>query len=128
MQDYLLEREIKTPLIDAKASGEMRMEGICIPEDVTRLFAPFFTWLEQYTESPAEKTVMNVKLDYYNTSTASILLKVFRQLAKVKSAGKSVVINWIYEEDDEENMESGYGYAASLDIEFNVILFNEEHS
>ncbi|HLP12706.1 MAG TPA: DUF1987 domain-containing protein [Flavobacteriales bacterium] len=123
MQNYLLESSPKSPLIDARPTGEILIDGICIPEDVQKLFEPFITWLNEYCKSPANKTVLTVKLAYFNTSTAAVLLAVFRILAKLKLMGNEAVINWYFEEGDLEIEDSGHDYAGLIDTEFNVLSY-----
>lgn len=121
MENYFLERTHKTPLISANISGDIRIEGICIPENVQQDFLPFMGWLNAYIQSPSEKTTLTVQLDYFNTSTAAILLNIFRTITKIKTDGKEVMINWFHEDDDMEIMESGHDFASIIDIEFKVL-------
>lgn len=112
-------------MISADPSGEFTIEGICIPENVQSDFKEFFNWLNEYMKTPADRTVMNVKLDYFNTSTAAILLNIFRTISALKEKGKDVAVNWYYEEDDMEIEESGHDYASIISIEFNVLPFTK---
>lgn len=123
MENYFLDRTHKTPLLTANAAGEIRIEGICIPENVQADFTGFMTWISEYLKSPADKTTLTVKLDYFNTSTAAILLNIFRTMSKIKAMGKAVVINWHFEDDDLEIKESGHDFATIVDVEFNVLPF-----
>ena len=48
-------------------------------------------------------TILNIQLEYYNSSSSACLLSVFKKLEKFnKGKGSPVTINWIYEENDED--------------------------
>jgi hypothetical protein len=125
VENYFLERTHKTPQLTANTAGEITIEGICIPENVQADFSPFMNWINEYLKSPAERTTLSVQLDYFNTSTAAILLNLFRTMSKIKAMGKAVVINWYFEDDDLEIKESGHDFASIVDVEFNVQPFTK---
>jgi hypothetical protein len=123
VQPYFIDRTPKSPLIDAHPTGEILIEGICIPEDVHQHFQEFINWLNEYCKTPAKKTVLVIKLAYFNTTTAAVLLVVFRSVAKLKLIGYDVVINWYHEEGDLEIEDSGHDYAGIIDADFNVLSY-----
>ena len=125
MKDYVLERTPKTPKIQASAKGEILIEGISIPEDVSKHFEDFMIWLNEYCKTPSDKTVLNIKLAYFNTSSAALLLNIFKSLLKLKSPDKQVIINWFFEKGDVEIEESGYDFASLINLEFNVICYEK---
>lgn len=121
MKDLVIERSAKNPLVTAKMGGTIELVGICVPEDGAVLFAPLRVWLEEYGKKPAPKTEFIVRLDYFNTSTANILLHLFRMLETIHKNGNAVEIKWFYEKGDGEIEESGKDYKAILACPFNMI-------
>jgi hypothetical protein len=125
MENYIVEKTVKTPRIMAQKTGAISIEGICISENVFQDLGGLVKWVEDYIEMPADQTTVDVRLDYYNTSTAAVLRDMFKTLHTLKSKGKNVVVNWYYDEEDSDNEESGYHYASIIDVEFNVIPYTK---
>lgn len=125
MEDLLIEKTVKTPYIKATASGTIDLKGISVPEDSFEFYEPLKVWLDQYQLSPSKNTVINVNLDYFNTSSARILLNLFRLLELIHKKGNDVTINWFFEHDDIEMEEAGNDYKALLICNFNSIAIKE---
>jgi hypothetical protein len=78
-------------------------------------------WLEEYAKGPLEKTIVNVQLEYFNTSSSKCILDVFKKLEAISKAKHDVVINWYYEEDDEDMLEAGEDYESIIRVPFKMI-------
>ena len=46
---------------------------------------------------------------------------LFKKLEAIHKTGKEVVINWYYEEDDEDMLEAGEDYQAIIKVPFKMI-------
>jgi hypothetical protein len=44
--------------------------GNSLPEDVNTFYQPILDWIDKYVENPNEKTEINMRFDYYNTSSS----------------------------------------------------------
>ena len=113
----------KTPTITMNAeSGVIDIKGRSIPENSIEFYKPIVDWLEEYAKTPASKTVVNVQLEYFNTSSSKCLLDVFRRLETINLSGKSSVkVSWFYDVDDEDMMEAGEDYSALVKIPFEMM-------
>jgi hypothetical protein len=114
----------KTPTVDMNVeSGVIEIKGRSIPENSIDFYRPVVEWLDKYAESPAPETKVNIQLEYFNTSSSKCILDVFKKLEHVfkKNGDKGVVINWFYEEDDEDMLEAGEDYQSILKIPFKMI-------
>jgi hypothetical protein len=114
----------KTPTVDMNVeSGIIEIKGRSIPENSIDFYRPVVEWLDKYAESPAPETKVNIQLEYFNTSSSKCILDVFKKLEQVfkKNGDKGVVINWYYEEDDEDMLEAGEDYQSILKIPFKMI-------
>jgi len=117
----------KTPYIkfDPK-NGVLEMTGRSIPENAVEFYKPLVEWLDKYSQNPNEKTVVNVQLEYFNTSSSKCILDVFKKLEDInKKDDKEVIINWYYEEDDEDMLEAGEDYQSILKIPFKMLEIEE---
>ena len=84
---------------------------------------PQVEFIESYSESPNSSTVLNVQLEYFNTSSSKCILDVFKKLESV--TGSEVSVKWYYEEDDEDMLEAGEDYEAIIDLPFEMIEVEE---
>jgi len=127
MENLTIEPSVKTPKVDFQtASGILEVEGRSIPENSTEFYRQIFEWLDAYIESPSGNTVFNFKLEYFNTSSSKCILDVLRKLEKIHKNGKSVVVKWFYEEDDEDMMEAGENYQRIVSVPIELELLEEE--
>lgn len=116
-----IESTSKTPSIKADSSGIIELSGISVPEDGIKFFLPLKNWIDGYATSPAPRTICKVNLDYFNTSSAKVLLTIFRLLEKIKKEGNEVKVIWTYEENDSEIEEAGQDFANLIDIPFEFV-------
>lgn len=123
MKNYSIGSTEKTPHIELNQNtGNIEIRGKSIPEDSYRFFEPLTIWLDEYVKNPAPQTEMKVALEYFNTSSAKVLLEVFKQLNLLNKAGKSAVrISWIYESDDEDMLEAGKDYQGTIEVPVNFV-------
>jgi hypothetical protein len=127
MEELNIEGTPKTPEIRFDfSSGEILIKGRSIPENSIEFYKPLVDSLENYAESPKENTIVNIQLEYFNTSSSKCILDVFKKLEKINTNSNKVVINWYYEEDDEDMLEAGEDYEAIINIPFKMIEVEEE--
>ena len=114
MNEFTQEATHKTPEIKGNIQeGKLAIKGKSIPEDARDFYLPFRNWLLSFVKTEAERIEVDVDLEYFNTSSSSILLDVFKHLRKT-SEQKPVAITWIYEEDDMEMEEVGQDYKLMI--------------
>lgn len=123
MESIKLEGTPKTPTVEFSAeNGVLLLKGRSIPENSIEFYKPLIDWIENYSACAGSKTVLNVQLEYFNTSSSKCLLDVFKKLERISDP---VAINWYYEEDDEDMLEAGEDYDAIIDIPFKMIEVEE---
>jgi hypothetical protein len=122
MEPIIFEGTPKTPSVrfDAK-QGIVEIKGRSIPENSIEFYKPLVDWLEQYAGIPAPKTTVNIHLEYFNTSSSKCILDVFKKLEVIHKAKNEVIVNWYYEEDDEDMLEAGEDYESIIRIPFKMI-------
>ncbi len=102
-------------------NGVIEIKGRSIPENSVEFYKPLIDWLESYSALGGKSTTTNVQLEYFNTSSSKCLLDIFKKLEFLYRKGTTVVINWYYEEDDEDMYEAGEDYATILNVPINLI-------
>jgi hypothetical protein len=126
MENLTIEGTPKTPTIKFNPEdGKLLIQGRSIPENSIEFYKPLVDSLEGYSSSPKAKTHVDIVLEYFNTSSSKCILDVFKKLEKINSDGSEVIINWHYEEDDEDMLEAGEDYQAIINIPFKMIEIEE---
>lgn len=120
MNNYTLIPSPKTPRINFSGDGLLEISGRSIPENSVDFYKPALSWMENYIEQPASETKLVVKLEYFNTSTSKCLIEMFRKLETITEKS-AVKIEWHYEEEDEDMMESGKDFQHILKVPLELI-------
>ena len=114
-----------TPKIILDADNKiMEISGRSLPEDVAAFYEPVLNWLNEYSENPSDKTVLNFKLTYFNTASSKLLLDILMKLEEMHENGNNVLIRWHYPEDDEDMEEAGEEYADIVDVPFEQVSYS----
>lgn len=125
IKDIIIDGTPNTPTVRLiSTEGKIELIGRSIPENPYDFYKPVKKWLDEYSLSPSKLTVVNVKLEYFNTSSSKLLLTFFKTLEEMNSNGTKIEINWYFEENDEDMQEAGEDYNAIIKIPFNIIQVN----
>lgn len=115
---------ITTPkvFLDADA-GVIRIEGRSIPENVMDFYQPLLNWIDEYVKNPQDVTEVHLQLEYFNTSSSKRLFDLMRKIEAIAiELKKKAIINWYYEEDDEDIYFAGSDYKVLIKkVDFNLI-------
>ncbi len=126
MEPIKIEGTPKTPTVKFdKSEGVFEIKGRSIPENSVEFYKPLVDWLDNYKEDPLPKTEVNIRLEYFNTSSSKCILDVFKKLEAIHKAKNEVVVNWYYEEDDEDMLEAGEDYESIIRVPFKMIEIAE---
>ena len=126
MNSLIIEGSSKTPSIEFDPNeGRFKISGRSIPENSLDYYKPILEWLDSYSSNPKELTQLEVRLEYFNTSSSKCFLDVFKKLESIHKRGKKVAINWYYELDDEDMLEAGEDYQSIIKIPFTMIELDE---
>ncbi|GAJ23667.1 unnamed protein product, partial [marine sediment metagenome] len=89
-----------TPNVILDAENEIfEISGRSLPEDVTVFYDPVLNWLNEYTETPNDKTIFSFKLVYFNTASSKLILDILMKLEEMHEAGKEVLVKWHFPDD-----------------------------
>ncbi|HPD95415.1 MAG: DUF1987 domain-containing protein [Bacteroidales bacterium] len=104
-------------------NNNFEISGKSLPEDVKEFYNPILRWFKTYSETPNDKTTLKMKMDYFNTASSKMILELFELLDEMHGSGKSVEVEWYYQEDDEDMMDAGTDYADMLEFPFNLFSY-----
>jgi len=117
-----IEGTSKTPtVVFDSQEGVLELKGRSIPENSIEFYKPIVDSLNDYSDGPKESTKVNIQLEYFNTSSSKCILDLFKKLESIHKGGNEVIINWFYEEDDEDMLEAGEDYQAIINVPFKMI-------
>ena len=109
-----IKESIKTPAIKGDSiEGTLSIKGKSLPEDARVFYEPLMIWFNEFTKSHPNEINVDLDIEYYNTSSSSILFKILDSLKKLSSESK-MTINWHFEEDDIEMEEIGVDFQNIL--------------
>ena len=110
MTDLIIQGTESLPFVSFSTNGELKITGRALPEDAAKFFAPLHAWIADFS---ADEVQLEINLDYFNTSVSKQLLDFFKTIEK-NPANKSIQLKWMYEDGDEEMLESGELYKELL--------------
>jgi len=127
MEKYAVTAQDVTPEMQLDpVSGYMQITGTSIPENSEEVYRPVLEWLVNYSEKPANQTLLDVRLDYFNTSSSKFLLEIMRLLKSIQDKGEKVQIRWFYYDDDPDMLESGQDFMDIVEIEIEMVKIEEK--
>jgi SiaC family regulatory phosphoprotein len=123
MENIILQPTPKTPSVKLDAqTGMVEIKGRSIPENSLEFYKPLIEWVEKYSADSQSETNVHIQLEYFNTSSSKCLLDFFKRLETINN---KVIINWYYEQDDEDMLEAGEDYEAIINVPFKMIEVEE---
>jgi hypothetical protein len=121
MNSLRIELTDETPqVILDPASNVFEFSGKSLPEDVMTFYGPVLNWLDAYSASPNDTTVVDFKMVYFNTASSKMILDILFKLEELTKGGKGVTVRWHFQEDDEDMKEAGEEYGDLVEIPFEL--------
>jgi len=127
MKDILIpgNNVVKTPLVDFKTTGQLRIEGSSFSENPLEFYEPLVQWLNELKKDPPKNITMTIKLEYFNTSSSKLILYMFKSLESMHLSKQSEVsIVWKYNKIDQDMLESGKDYQSIINIPFEMVEYS----
>jgi hypothetical protein len=121
MNEFKIQSTATTPEVIFNPGGAFKIKGRSIHENIMEFFKPLNKWLDDYIKAPADVTCVDICLEYFNSATAKMLIKILQKITEVQFRHKKFLINWYYEEGDEDVLEKGEYFSSVLKIPFNFI-------
>lgn len=129
MENWNVAATKQTPAIGFDATTHiLTITGESYPENIADLSLSLFNWLHQYlAESTQQTFTLNIELIYFNSSSSKMLLDLFARLeTEAEQQQRTIVINWIYDEENESALEYGEEFKEDLSyLTFNLVQKQE---
>ncbi|MBL4716023.1 MAG: DUF1987 domain-containing protein [Bacteroidia bacterium] len=122
MNRLVVEQTLQSPKIDFDPdTGILELKGKSIPDRTVDFYSPVMNWIVEYVKNPASTTTCNFVLEYYNSRTKKYLIEMMKAVNKLTDQGKELIVNWYYEEGDEDVQETGQMFKDLLRMDINII-------
>jgi hypothetical protein len=122
MKQLILDKTQDTPeVVLNKEDGVFNFSGISIPENTKDFYTPIFNWIDEYVKNPNEETIVNFNMVYFNTSSTKSILDILLKFRTVVKNNKMLIINWYFQEEDEDMYDAGVGFSKMTHVNFNYI-------
>ena len=121
---HILPTEDEPEILLDKNNNIIRFAGKSMPEDPGKVFTPVMNWVSEYVKSPNPSTIIEFKMDYYNSSTARFFVEMLELFEDIQSKGMDVKILWYYHADDVVIQERGEDLEAVISLPFEFIKFD----
>jgi len=109
-------------LVD-EANNYMRMEGRSFHESVVESFRDINNWLDGYLQTDFGTFTFDCEMNYFNSSTAKLLLNLIMKMDNHVGASKNIIVNWITTTSNEIVMECGEDFQEDVNkLEFNLVI------
>lgn len=114
-----------TPEVILNPEGIIKIRGRSMIRTLTEFYTPIENWIDLYICNPADLTCVDFYLEYFNSTDSAIFISILRKIAYVKLKNKKLIVNWYYEEGDDDILEQGEYISTVLDIPFNFIKIDD---
>ncbi len=129
MENLVIEATKSSPYVRFDASaGVLVLKGKSYPENAAKFFAPIFSWLREFLDSSTLPQVeVEMEMTYFNSSSSKALMNFLELLEGAACAGKPVVVNWRYHEENDTALEAGEEFKDEVPtVTFNFIEISAE--
>ena len=112
-----------TPEVILDPKGSIKFTGRLISENADEFFNPIDEWVNKYFENPADITCIEICLEYINSAGTKYLLDLIKKITHIhlRNNNEKFIINWFYEEIDQDMVEKGTIFSLNLNVPINLI-------
>lgn len=111
-----------TPEFILNPEGTIKIAGRSISELGIEGAKKLEDWLNNYISDPPDLTCIDFFLEYLNTSNFRFYISFLKKIESILMKNKKYIINWYYEEGDEDINEKGEYISSFLEVPFNFIM------
>jgi hypothetical protein len=78
--------------------------------------------VDEYISGPAGLTTLDLHIEYLEAKKCPLIISVVRKLMQLRLTGNELVVNWYYEEGDEDMLEQGEYISWAAAMPFNLVM------
>ena len=125
MESIRIEKTQKAPLFILR-DGYILLSGRSIPQNARQLYKICIDWVEQYVQSPASETIVDLYFEYIDTSSIRCVVDMLTKLCQIQvNSQNKIEVNWYFERDDDDSYDLGAYIQAHMKIPFNIMPLDD---
>ena len=97
----------EAPEIILNPDGMIKIGGRSRIADVDEFIKQIDDWIDEYICNPADITCVDFHLEYLSTKNQKFYITLLNKIEPIKLKNKKYIINWYYDEGDEDILEIG---------------------
>ncbi len=122
MDDLRIAPTGSSPRVELVAeTGLLKLSGESYPENALDFYRPILAWLEAFMDRDQRAVQLDLELTYLNTSSIKSLMDLLDELEAGHRAGRSVTLNWYYDEENERALELADEFREDLTLPFHIL-------
>ena len=100
------------------SEGLIKFTGNSYPENAVDFFQPLLQWVKAYVRFHRQKTLVEFRVNYFNTSSSKYLFQILELLDSFRAKGNQVDIEWVVNEENEEMLDTWREIMGELELEY----------
>jgi len=97
------------------SENRFSLSGESYPENATAFYTPLISAIEEHLNGiGGEPIEFKVQLSYFNSASTKMLFNLFDRCNQHAAKGNTVVLHWIYDEEDDTILEFGNDLASDF--------------
>lgn len=126
MNNFVTEESKYTMAVNLDAAtGLCKMQGNSYPEDAISFFEPLNQWFEQYIEEVDKPLIVEIQLNYLNSSSSKCFMDLFDFFEDYSNDGGDVTVKWFFAKDDDEIKEAGEELLEDATFKYEFVEFTD---
>lgn len=128
LEPIILESTEDNPkVILDKNNNRFEISERSLPEDAIGFYEPIQQWISDYVKNPNPATEFIIKLEYFNSSSASRLVKIMLELEKIMKSDNEIKVTWYYQENDLLIRDRGEEFKSVLKLPIEIKEYDKKN-
>src|ERR1035437_9399454 len=111
-----------TPEVVLNPDGFIKIIGRSMNANVIEFSKQIEDWIDSYICNPADLTCVDFYMEYLNTNNLIFYISLLKKIETVRLKNKKFMVNWYYDEGDEDILEKGEYISSVVEVPFNFIM------
>lgn len=123
MTSFQQDASSRTPAVELDSEkGIFVLKGESYPEDITGFFGPVRVALNDVLEQVNKPLNVDIKLVYFNSSSARVLMEIMDQMEEKATEGSEINVRWSCDPDDDITREFAEDISEDLSaLNFTIV-------
>jgi hypothetical protein len=128
MRKLTIDKTSSTPLVVLDPDKRFGLiSGESRPSDVREFYDQILSWMNEFSsyltksDNSKDPFTFSFDLEYFNSSSGKLILDICKVLARLKTKGINIIVNWYSETEDEDMLEAGKEMSRIVNLPFEYL-------